>query len=277
MFDIDRLTAGKAGKYSVPATGEVKNPQPQSAEFRSLLLEVRMKQMAALGELLGQGGEKSPDSLSGLQSPLDLLSLYEKTRSPAGAENDFYKRQGISQYRAVEPVQDKAPVPPVSANKAVTPIRQLISETAGKYGIPEPWFEKLIRQESGLDPAAESPKGAMGLGQLMPATARELGLRASSPRDREEGSVWHPASNLDASARYLRQLYDLYANKGIDANEVWSFAAGAYNAGMGNIQKALDRLESGRPPAWEDVAAVLPQVTGTASRETLRYVDNLRA
>ncbi|MBI4382862.1 MAG: transglycosylase SLT domain-containing protein [Nitrospinae bacterium] len=206
-----------------------------------------------------------------------MLSLYEKTRSPGGAENDFHKRQGISQYRAVESVQDKAPVSPVSADNTVTPIRQLIAEIAGKYGIPEPWFAKLVRQESGLDPSAESPKGAMGLGQLMPATARELGLRVGSPRDRGEGSVWHPASNLDASARYLRQLYDLYANKGIDVNEAWSFAAGAYNAGMGNIQKALDKLESGRPPAWEDVAAVLPQVTGTASRETLRYVDNLRA
>ncbi len=277
MFDINRLTAGKAGKYSAPAPGDVKNPQPQSAEFRSLLLEVRMKQMAALGELLGQDGEKSPDSLSGLQSPLDMLSLYEKTRSATGVENDFHKRQGLSQYRAVETVREEAPVSHAAAGNAVTPVRQLISEFAGKYGIPEPWFEKLIRQESGLDPSAESPKGAMGLGQLMPATARELGLRASSPHDREEGSVWHPASNLDASARYLRQLYDLYANKGIDANEAWSFAAGAYNAGMGNIQKALDKLESGRPPAWEEVSAVLPQVTGTASRETLRYVDNLRA
>jgi soluble lytic murein transglycosylase-like protein len=115
----------------------------------------------------------------------------------------------------------------------------------------------------------------MGLGQIMPATAKELGLVIGD--DKTPGSVWHPESNLDASARYLKKLHDKYRKQGIAADEAWSFAAGAYNAGMGNIAKAMNKVFHEPVKTWDQVAQVLPQVTGKYSQETIRYVERLRA
>jgi soluble lytic murein transglycosylase-like protein len=134
-------------------------------------------------------------------------------------------------------------------------------------------FQKLIKTESGFNPDAKSFRGALGLGQLMPSTAKELGLNLKE--DHSIGSVLHPESNLDASARYLRKLFDKYTKEGISDNEAWNFAAGAYNAGMGNIAKAI--VKAGRVSKWDQVAAVLPEITGKYSSETIRYVNRLRA
>jgi soluble lytic murein transglycosylase-like protein len=150
---------------------------------------------------------------------------------------------------------------------------ELINRIAQKNNIPEDLFQKLIQTESAFDPDAKSSRGAMGLGQLMPATAKELGLNLKE--DHSIGSVLHPESNLDASARYLRKLFDKYTSEGIADKEAWNFAAGAYNAGMGNIAKAIDKV--GRVSEWDQVAAVLPQVTGKYSSETIRYVNRLRS
>ncbi|MBC8282177.1 MAG: lytic transglycosylase domain-containing protein [Nitrospinae bacterium] len=150
---------------------------------------------------------------------------------------------------------------------------ELVNRIAQKNNIPENLFQKLIQTESAFDPDAKSSRGAMGLGQLMPATAKELGLNLKE--DHSIGSVLHPESNLDASARYLRKLFDKYTKEGIPGDEAWNFAAGAYNAGMGNIAKAIEKV--GQVSQWDQVAAVLPQVTGKYSSETIRYVNRLRA
>lgn len=162
-----------------------------------------------------------------------------------------------------------------SHNRSKT-IRYLIYKSAKKHGIPARWFEKLIYFESRFNPSARSYRGAMGLGQLMPATARELGLKVTSSKDRSNGSVWHPASNLDASAKYLRQLHRLYVRKGIARDEAWSFAAGAYNAGMGNIQKAMNLTGNRDYRSWKKVAKKLYRITGSSSWETIRYVKRLK-
>lgn len=150
---------------------------------------------------------------------------------------------------------------------------ELVNRIAQKNNVPENLFQKLIQTESAFDPDAKSSRGAMGLGQLMPATAIELGLNLKE--DHSIGSVLHPESNLDASARYLRKLFDKYTKEGIPGDEAWNFAAGAYNAGMGNIAKAIEKV--GQVSQWDQVAAVLPQVTGKYSSETIRYVNRLRA
>jgi soluble lytic murein transglycosylase-like protein len=79
-----------------------------------------------------------------------------------------------------------------------------------------------MRAESGLNPAALSPKGAIGLMQLMPDTARDLGADPSKP-----------AENADAGARYLRDLLAKYEN---DPNQV-VLALAAYNAGPAAVEK----------------------------------------
>lgn len=96
----------------------------------------------------------------------------------------------------------------------------MVDAAAQKYGIDQGVFRRLVGAESAGNTQAVSPKGAMGLGQLMPGTAKDLGV--TDPFD--------PVQNLDASARYLRQQLD--ANNG-DMTR----ALAAYNWGPGNLQK----------------------------------------
>jgi hypothetical protein len=89
---------------------------------------------------------------------------------------------------------------------------------ARRHNIPEDLFLRLVRTESGFRPAARSSKGAIGLAQLMPQTARVLGV---NPHD--------PGQNLDGGARYLAQQYRTFGN--------WRLALAAYNAGPAAVQK----------------------------------------
>lgn len=98
---------------------------------------------------------------------------------------------------------------------------------ASRHGIPEDLFLRLVQQESGWNPHARSHKGAMGLAQLMPATAAKLGV---NPRD--------PAQNLEGGARYLRMMYDRFGS--------WRLALAAYNAGPEAVAK-----HNGIPPYRE--------------------------
>jgi soluble lytic murein transglycosylase-like protein len=98
---------------------------------------------------------------------------------------------------------------------------------ARRHQVPEDLFLRLVRQESGFRPAAKSSKGALGLAQLMPGTARALGV---NPHD--------PGQNLDGGARYLRQQYRRFGD--------WRLALAAYNAGP----EAVERYR-GIPPYAE--------------------------
>lgn len=94
----------------------------------------------------------------------------------------------------------------------------LAESAARKYGVPEDLFKRLVQQESNWNPKARSPKGAIGLAQLMPTTARRLGV---NPHDAVE--------NLDGGARYLKQQYNRFRS--------WRLALAAYNAGPEAVEK----------------------------------------
>ncbi|HEV8033244.1 lytic transglycosylase domain-containing protein [Yoonia sp.] len=89
---------------------------------------------------------------------------------------------------------------------------------ATRHGIPVGLFLRLVAQESGWNPTARSVKGALGLAQLMPETARALGV---DPLD--------PAQNLEGGARYLRAQYEAFGS--------WPLALAAYNAGPGAVER----------------------------------------
>lgn len=100
-------------------------------------------------------------------------------------------------------------------------------EAARRHGVPEDLFLRLIQQESGWNPTAKSHKGALGLAQLMPGTARRLRV---DPAD--------PNQNLDGGARYLSQQYRTFGS--------WRLALAAYNAGPGAVKR-----HNGVPPYKE--------------------------
>lgn len=98
---------------------------------------------------------------------------------------------------------------------------------ARKHGVPEDLFLRLVQQESGWNPGAVSHKGATGLAQLMPGTARKLGVNIHDPRE-----------NLEGGARYVRMMYDRFGS--------WRLALAAYNAGPGAVEQ-----HGGIPPYAE--------------------------
>jgi soluble lytic murein transglycosylase-like protein len=115
------------------------------------------------------------------------------------------------------------------ATTAPTPLARAIESTATRYGVDHRLVDAVVRVESGGNPRAVSPKGALGLMQLMPARAQALGIR--EPFD--------PGANLDGGVRHLRELLQRY-----DGNLTLVLAA--YNAG----EEAV-RLHRGVPPYRE--------------------------
>lgn len=106
-------------------------------------------------------------------------------------------------------------------------------DAALRHDVPVELFLRLVRQESGWNPRAVSSKGAIGLAQLMPQTARLLRV---DPRD--------PVQNLQGGARYLRMMYDEFGS--------WRLALAAYNAGPEAV-----RAWRGVPPFSETRAYVV--------------------
>lgn len=94
----------------------------------------------------------------------------------------------------------------------------LAREAATRHGIPADLFLRLIQQESGWNAGALSRKGAMGLAQLMPDTARSLGVNPANPEE-----------NMDGGARYLKKQFQTFGT--------WRLALAAYNAGPGAVKK----------------------------------------
>lgn len=98
--------------------------------------------------------------------------------------------------------------------------RSYVAYLAKKYDVSPALIEALVWQESRWRPNARSPVGASGLTQLMPGTARELGV-----------NPWNPYANLEGGVKYLRQQLDRF-------NGDLEKALAAYNAGPGRVERA---------------------------------------
>ncbi|MFJ7745734.1 lytic transglycosylase domain-containing protein [Peribacillus sp. NPDC097295] len=105
-------------------------------------------------------------------------------------------------------------------SETVTNFDDMISEAATLYNLPEKLIKSVIKQESNFNPSAKSYAGAAGLMQLMPATARSLGV----------DDVTDPKQNIMGGSKYLSQMLSRY-------NGDVEMALAAYNAGPGNVDK----------------------------------------
>lgn len=162
------------------------------------------------------------------------------------------------------PPKTTTPTPPVVATAAPLPHYELwlqrmqarpVPERAGKLipllrtafakeGLP-PEIAWLAEAESTLNPNARSPAGAKGLFQLMPETARSLGLSTFMPDERTDAE-----KSARAAAKYLRELHGKFGN--------WPLAFAAYNGGEGRVRRLLKQKDAA---TFSEIASALPSET----------------
>ena len=170
-------------------------------------------------------------SLSLVSIPAAADTLSTKSR-----KDIFLKQSKILDTRAATQYRDSARLKPKTTQPQFSKrytgkyrgqYLNLAREAARKHKVPEELFLRLVQQESGWNPRAVSHKGALGLAQLMPGTARLLGV---NPHD--------PKQNLEGGARYLSWQYRKFKS--------WRLALAAYNAGPQAVEK-----HGGVPPYKE--------------------------
>ena len=213
----------------------------------------------------------------GANAILPLLDAHEETQPYAAwlrARLDYFEAAEELKAIAPKPPQPEPgkPLPPLANPsfkseeeiwiKKVAPrpwpkaAAQFVPQLKGIFtseGVP-PALVWLAEVESGFDPSARSPVGAVGLFQLMPATAKQFGL-SLWPRDQRRQA--EPAAH--AAAQNLRQLHQQFGD--------WRLALAAYNSGPGTVQKLLKRYHA---TSYEIIAPHLPA-------ETQMYVPKVEA
>jgi soluble lytic murein transglycosylase-like protein len=169
------------------------------------------------------------------------VAIQKQMAATSSSSGGFFLLTGPSSMgvNASMPAAPSEPIAPISLAPPCDPlpasqIDPLVDETAARDGLDPDVLRGVAKQESGFRPCAVSSKGAMGLMQLMPGTAADLGI--DNPFD--------PVSNLDGGARFLKQLLDRYSG---DLPK----ALGAYNAGPVKVDAV-----NGVPPIPETMEYV---------------------
>lgn len=116
----------------------------------------------------------------------------------------------------------------LDSGRDISPWDDLVRRHAGEYGIDWRLVLAQMFQESGFDPQAQSWVGAVGLMQIMPRTAMQLGV---------DGELTDPDTNIEAGVRYLDWLKDRFEDDLHVHDRMW-FVLAAYNAGIGHVRDA---------------------------------------
>ncbi|HEU0368811.1 MAG TPA: lytic transglycosylase domain-containing protein [Candidatus Acidoferrum sp.] len=139
---------------------------------------------------------------------------------------------------AIEPEEIFVAAPKMPLTQA--PFGELIRKSAEKYGVDVDLVFSVVAAESNFNPKAVSRRNARGLMQLLPETAKRLGVR----------DIYDPAQNIDGGTRYLRDLLKLYEGD-------LALALAAYNAGPGAVQRY------GRIPPYNETIAYVRAIRKT--------------
>ena len=135
-------------------------------------------------------------------------------------------------------------------------LQKTIIDISNRYGVDSVLVEALISVESGFNTNAISPKGARGLMQLMPATAKRYGMK-------NEQELHVPSKNIDIGVRHLKDLLNLH-------NGQVTLAIASYNAGQGAVSKYGQRI-----PQYRETMIYVPAVLAYMARlsDTDRSVE----
>jgi hypothetical protein len=159
------------------------------------------------------------------------------------------------------PAQTPSPVSGTEANSGPDPFAAFIGEASRRFNVPTLWLRAIMQVESADNAQAVSPKGAIGLMQVMPDTYAQLSQEYGLGAD-----PFDPHDNIMAGAAYLRQMYDLYGSPGFLA---------AYNAGPVRYD---DHLTTGQPLPEETqlyLSRVEPLINGVQVARIMAAPDSL--